>query len=275
MGIMDKIHKLQEKIGEKIQGPCPIGVLLRIGTGREAYEDVEPWYGTIKHFCASKNRNYRACRKALICALYPEMEQAFKMYDEKMKEKTVSDGAVSKEEIMFIEHYVRIKCRLKSGYNFLGVHLSDEQRERYEQLCEKFNVEDMKNKTGNMLGIVKVIAEGLAKEGLSCMDVLRDLRMVNRALLSTIDEKVEKPSITEERLQNNIAGILKLRRVKALDENYNVVDFSELQFANVIKNFETCIGDFDLRGRISEPNKEITKTQGVDVKNLSQLQNNP
>ena len=272
---MDKIHKLQEKIGEKIQGPCPTGVLLRIGTGREAYEDVEPWYGTIKHFCESKNRNYSACRKALICALYPEMEQAFEMFDDKMREKFVSNGAVSKEEAMFIEHFVRIKCDLKSGYNFLGVHLSDEKREKYEQLCEKFNVEDMKNKTGNMLGIVKVIAEGLAKEGLSSTDVIGDLRKINQALRSTIDESVEVPSVTDKGLRRNIVGILNLRRAGALDENYNVVDFSELQFADVIKNFETRIGDFDLRDKITDPNKESVKTQGIDVKNLSQLQKNP
>ena len=275
MGIMDKIHKLKEKIGEKIQGPCPTGLLLHIGTGRSTFEDVEPWYGTIKRFCDGRGKGYSAHHKALICALYPEMEQAFDVFEDKINDKVMNNGEVTKEEMMFIEHFVRIKCDLKSGYNFLGVHLSDEQMARYHQLSEKFTVDDMKKRTANMLGIVKVIAEGLAKEGVPSSAVLTDLRKVNQALLSTIDESVEVPSIKDKGLIRNVTGILDLRRVGALDENYNVVDYRELQFVDVIKNFETRVGDFDLRDKISDPSMENNKNKGIDVKNLSQLQNNP
>ena len=261
MGIMDKIHSLKEKIGQKFQEPCPVDLLLYIASGRQAKKDIEPWYSTIKNLCDGRTRLDSLHHRAMICALYPEMEKAVEMFDEKMNEKFVNNGVITKEDAMFIENYVRIKCNLKHGYNFLGIHVSDEKREKYEQLFEKFNVEDVKKKTSNMLGIVKVIAEGLAREGLPANAIRRDLRRVNNALLSTMDDNAEVPNITESRDRHNIGAILSLRRLGALDEQYNVVDYDELKYSNVIKNFESHLGDFDLRDKISMPEKARIKSK--------------
>jgi hypothetical protein len=275
MGIMDKIHSLREKIGQKLQEPCPTDLLLYIATGRQVDRDVDPWYSTIKNLCDGRDRKDNLHHRAMICALYPEMEKAVELFEEKMNEKAMENGGVAKEDALFIENYVRVKCNLKYSYNFLGVHVSDEKREKYEQLFEKFNVEDVKKKTSNMLGIVKVIAEGLAREGLPANEIRRDLRRVNNALLSTIDENAEVPHIKESRDHHNIGAILSLRRLGALDEQYNVVDYNELKFSNVIRKFESRFGDFDLRDKITIPEKENGKTLGMGGKNLSHEQNNP
>jgi hypothetical protein len=101
------------------------------------------------------------------------------------------------------------------------------------------------------------------------------LRKVNEALLSTLDENATVPTVTDSGMRRNIVEILKLRRDGALDDNYNVVNFEELKFSPAIRNFESRLGVFDLTDKIEAPKRESTKTQGVDVKNLSQLQNNP
>ena len=263
MEATDKINELRAKLNSKKENPCPTATLFYIATNRHCLEEVNPWYEQISELCNGANRDYGSMHRAVVCALYPELEKAVDMFDEKMDQLSKSDDK-SPEAIKKLEQDVIAKCGLKQAYNFEGITLSEEQKEKYDSLVEKYQVAKMRKKTKGVHETVQVIADAVAKNkgvaGMLLSSFANSMQNVSEAIRFCNGERTDEPDLNTVNSVKTFHNLYMLRDKGILGEKFEIVDFEGFRNSDFIKRFKFFDREFDLSDKVSKPEKGNVKS---------------
>lgn len=252
----NKIEELRGKLKEKKQmdeNPCPTGILFYLATGRQYFQEVNPWYNQIKQLAEGANRHDKEHHEAVIYGMYPELEEACKYFNEEFKAYFENHETCPEAEAHKIENNTIKKFNLKSKYSLLNP--TEEQKKQIAINQEKaFNIEFNKNMQ-NKSPIVKMLGYGLKDNVSDINNLVVDMSFLNTLLKQGPVWLKENASGFPEYAELFVMAdkIFDLQKQGAISKNFEIKDFNKIKQSSLVQDMQYEGKSINIADKIKNP----------------------